>query len=154
MEVVHGWREIPAKLTGAALAIGNFDGVHRGHQAVFDAAAEAGRGRKGSAVALPVGAMVFEPHPRRYFQPDKPLFCLTPLQRKLELFEAYGLDFAAVIPFDAELAGKSAAEFVRDVLVDGYGVRHVAVGFDFLFGKGREGNAARLAAAERATASA
>ena len=113
---------------------------------MFDAAIEAGRGPVPSARRL-AGAMVFEPHPRRYFQPDKPLFCLTPIERKLELFAAYGLDFAAVIPFDAALAGKTRPGFVRDVLVEGYGVRHVAVGFDFLFGKGREGNAAKLTAA-------
>jgi riboflavin kinase/FMN adenylyltransferase len=142
MEIVQGWREVPAGLKGSALAIGNFDGVHRGHQAVLDAAMKAGRD-----LGRPAGAMVFEPHPLRYFQPGRALFCLTPLERKLDLFAAYGLDFAAVVTFDAELAGMTAPRFVREALVEGYDVRHVAVGFDFLFGKGRGGNAAKLKAA-------
>lgn len=141
MEVVRGWRDAPQAVKGAALAIGNFDGVHRGHQAVLDAALGAGR-----PAGRPVGAMVFEPHPRLYFQPGKALFCLTSLERRIELFAACGLDFTAVAPFDATLAAMSASEFVTTILVEGFAVSHVAVGSDFLFGRGREGNAAALAA--------
>jgi riboflavin kinase/FMN adenylyltransferase len=140
MEVLHGWRDVPERLKGASLAIGNFDGVHRGHRAVLDAAKTAGR------PGTLVGAMVFEPHPRKFFQPDKPLFQLTPLPRKLELLASRGLDLAAVLPFDAPLAGLSAESFVNDVLVEGFGIAHATTGYDFFFGKQRQGNPALLRA--------
>jgi riboflavin kinase/FMN adenylyltransferase len=140
MEVLHGWRDIPETLKGASLAIGNFDGVHRGHRAVLDAAKAAAR------PGTPVGAMVFEPHPRKFFQPDKPLFQLTPLSRKLELLASCGLGLAAVLPFDASLAGLSAEDFVRDVLVEGFGITHATTGYNFFFGKQRQGNPAVLKA--------
>ena len=138
MEVLHGWRDIPARFKGASLAIGNFDGMHRGHRAVLDAAkAAAGPG-------TPVGAMVFEPHPRKFFQPDKPMFLLTPLARKLELLASCGLGLAAVLPFDETLARLSADAFVHDVLVEGFGISHATTGYDFFFGKQRQGNPAML----------
>ena len=139
MEIIRGWRDVPAALKGASMAIGNFDGVHRGHRAVLDAA------RAAAAIAhCPAGVVVFEPHPRKFFHPQKPLFMLTTLERKLELFEAYGVEIAAVLPFGADLASLSAESFVRDVLVEGFGVRHASTGYDFFFGKGREGNPAVL----------
>lgn len=131
MDVVKGWRNVPSKWKGASLAIGNFDGVHRGHQKVLEAAKAAGD---------IWGVMAFEPHPRKFFQPELPLFRLTPLPRKLELFALYGCDFAAIIPFDAELASLTAEDFVREVLIEGFAIRHAAVGYDFFFGKGRSGN--------------
>lgn len=135
MEVIRRWRDVPPALQRASVAIGNFDGVHMGHRAVLDAAKVAARpgGR-------PAGVVVFEPHPRKFFRPEKPLFLLTSLDRKLELFEAYGLDIAVVLPFDATLASLSPESFVRDVLVDGLQIRHATTGYDFFFGKGREGN--------------
>jgi hypothetical protein len=108
MEVLEGYRHCPESLKGAALAIGNFDGVHRGHQAVLQTAQEAAK-----AAGAPAGVMTFEPHPRQFFQPDAPLFRLTPEPVKLELFAALGLDFAAVLRFDAALAidaGNDAAK--------------------------------------------
>ena len=140
MEVLQGWRDVPERLMGASLGIGNFDGVHRGHRAVLDAA---------KAAARPeglVGAMVFEPHPRKFFQPDKPLFQITPLDRKLELLASCGLDLAAVLPFDGALAGLSAEAFVQDVLVEGFGISHATTGYNFFFGKHRQGNPAVLRA--------
>jgi riboflavin kinase / FMN adenylyltransferase len=134
MDVLHGWTDVPARLKAASLAIGNFDGVHRGHRAVLDAA------KASAKPGAPIGAMVFEPHPRRFFQPDKPLFQLTPLPRKLELLEACGLDFVAVLKFDALLAGLSAEDFVREVLVEGLGISHATTGYNFFFGKKRQGN--------------
>ena len=83
---------------------------------------------------------MFEPHPREFFQPDKPHFRLTPLPRKLALLEALGLDVAVVVRFDAALAGLTAEAFIERVLVQGLGVRHVVVGYDFRFGKGRAGD--------------
>jgi riboflavin kinase/FMN adenylyltransferase len=140
MEVLHGWRDVPETLRGASLAVGNFDGMHRGHRAVLDAANAAAR------PGAPVGAMVFEPHPRKYFQPKKPLFQLTSLTRKLELLASRGLDLAAVLPFDARLAELSAEDFVRDVLVEGFGITHATTGYNFFFGKQRQGNPALLKA--------
>jgi riboflavin kinase / FMN adenylyltransferase len=140
MEVLHGWCDVPETLRGASLAIGNFDGMHRGHRAVLDAAKAAAR------PGAPVGAMVFEPHPRKYFQPKKPLFQLTSLARKLELLASCGLDLAAVLPFDATLAELSAEDFVRDVLAEGFGISHATTGYNFFFGKQRQGNSALLKA--------
>ncbi len=137
MEVLNGWRDVPEALKGASLAIGNFDGVHRGHRAVIAAAAGPG---------VLAGAMVFEPHPRAFFQPNRPLFQLTSLERKLELLENCGLDLVAVLPFNAELAGLSAESFVHNVLVEGFAVSYATVGYNFYFGKGRQGNPAVLEA--------
>jgi riboflavin kinase/FMN adenylyltransferase len=140
MEVLYGWQEVPGELKGASLAIGNFDGVHKGHRAVLEAAkAAAGPDRL-------AGAMIFEPHPRKFFQPDKPLFQLTTLERKLELLAACGLGLAAVLPFGKELASLGAESFVREVLVDAFAVRHVTTGYNFFFGKGRQGNPEALRA--------
>jgi riboflavin kinase/FMN adenylyltransferase len=133
MDVLHGWQDTPEALRGASLAIGNFDGMHRGHRVVLDVARAAAPGRK-------AGAIVFEPHPRKFFQPDKPLFQLTSLARKLELLAGCGMDLAVVLPFDAQLAGLTAEGFVHDVLVEGLAIGHVTTGYNFFFGKGRKGN--------------
>lgn len=133
MEVFHGWRDVPDRLRGASLAIGKFDGVHRGHRAVLDLA------RQNTPPGKLTGAMVFEPHPRKFFQPEKALFELTPLPRKLELLAECGLDLVAVLPFDRELASLSAEDFVSDVLVHGFAISHAATGFNFFFGKNRQG---------------
>ena len=135
MRIVHGIDNVPASARGAALAIGNFDGVHRGHQALLKATRDqAGR------LSAQTGAIVFEPHPREYFQPDKPHFRLTQLPLKLRLLERFGLDVAVVLAFDAGLAGLSADEFIARVLVDALAARQVVVGYDFRFGKGRGGD--------------
>lgn len=139
MDIIRGWHDVAPALKGASLAIGNFDGVHRGHRAVLDAARLAAHRLGGAA-----GAMVFEPHPRKFFQPAKPLFLLTPLERKLALFRECGLAMTAVLPFDAELASLSAEDFVREVLVGAFGIRHAVTGYDFFFGKGREGTPEKL----------
>ena len=91
--------------------------------------------------------MLFDPHPRAFFQPDAPHFTLTPMPQRLALMAEQELDFAAVLPFDAELAALSAEQFIDQVLVAGFGVRHVVVGYDFCFGKGRLGTGATLATA-------
>ena len=131
MQVLHDITSCPDALRGASLAIGNFDGVHRGHQAVLNAACQRG---------TPAGVLTFEPHPRVFFQPDKALFRLTPEPLKLRLFEALGLDMAVVLKFDAVLASRPAADFVRDILVENLRVSHVITGSNFHFGKGRDGN--------------
>lgn len=136
MLIVQGYDQAPPASRGAALAIGNFDGVHRGHQALLKATLEEAR-----KFAIPAGTVVFEPHPREFFQPDKPHFRLTPLPLKLRLLADLGLDVAVVLPFDGGLAGLPAEEFIARVLVEALGVRHVVIGHDFRFGKGRGGDA-------------
>jgi riboflavin kinase / FMN adenylyltransferase len=146
MLIVHGYKDVPAQARGAVLAIGNFDGVHRGHQALLRAASAIGR-----ELGAPTGALIFEPHPREFFHPEEPHFHLTPLPQKLAIFDRLGLDIAVVLPFDAQLAALSADEFVDRVIVDGLGARHVVIGHDFFFGRNRGGTPETMqAAASRA----
>lgn len=135
MKVQHGFDHVPPALRGGVLAIGNFDGVHRGHQALLKSATETAR-----ATGHIAGAIVFEPHPHDFFQPDQPQFRLTSQTEKIRLFRLMGLDVAIVLPFDVHLANMPAQEFLERVLVAGLGVRHVVVGYDFFFGKDRAGN--------------
>jgi len=135
MEVLHDTDDVPASARGAALAIGNFDGVHRGHQALLKVAHDEAAKLRRSA-----GAILFEPHPREFFQPERPHFRLTPLPLKLELLERFGLDLVVVLRFDAALAALSAQAFIDRVLVDKLGAAHVVIGYDFRFGKGRGGD--------------
>ena len=144
MEVLRGWREVPAASRGGVLAIGNFDGVHRGHQSVL-ARAKAIAGRQGKRA----GAVVFEPHPRTFFAPDEPFFRLTPLTLKLELLAALGLDQTFVIDFTPELAGLSAEAFATEVVGRGLGAHHLVVGYNFTYGKGRTGSPEALTALGR-----
>jgi riboflavin kinase/FMN adenylyltransferase len=133
-EVVHDFGPGEA-LRGATVAIGNFDGVHRGHKAVIAAAlARAG------ALGKPSAALTFEPHPRAFFDPDEPLFRLTPEDAKLRLLAAAGLDGAIVLTFNAELAKLSAQDFVQRVLVDRFAISGAAIGFNFHFGANRAGS--------------
>jgi riboflavin kinase/FMN adenylyltransferase len=134
MRVVQGFRGVPDAARGSVLAIGNFDGVHRGHQALFAASIA-----KGKEIGAPSGALIFEPHPREYFHPKEPHFRLTTQAQKLAIFEALGLELAIVLDFDAELAELAAEAFVSRVLVEGLGARHVVIGHDFFFGKNRGG---------------
>ncbi|MBL4627350.1 MAG: bifunctional riboflavin kinase/FAD synthetase [Roseicyclus sp.] len=122
---------------GASVAIGNFDGVHRGHQHVLNLA---------KRLDVPLGVVTFEPHPREVFAPDAPPFRLMNAEARANRLEKLGVDLLTELPFDARLSGLSDAEFVRDVLVGGLGISHAVVGADFCFGKGRAGNAASLRA--------
>ena len=144
MDVVRSWQDVPGSLKGAALAIGNFDGVHRGHQAVLLEAK-----RIADAEGRRSGAVVFDPHPRAFFAPEQPFFYLTPLPLKLELLAELGLDQTFVIPFNRELSSLSADAFATEVVGQGLGASHVVVGYDFTYGKGRTGTTERLAAIGR-----
>ena len=130
-----------AGLPSPLVAIGNFDGVHRGHRAVIDAAIKRAR-----AAGHPSAALTFEPHPRSYFRPDEPSFRLTDETAKLRLLAATGLDGAIVLTFDAALANLSAEDFVARILVERLAASGVAVGFNFHFGKNRAGSPEFLAA--------
>ncbi len=140
MELLKQYRNVPVPQQGCSLAIGNFDGVHKGHQKVLATAMQVA-----SDQGIPSGVMAFEPHPRVFFQPQRPLFRLTSLDAKLDLFSTFGLDLAAVMPFNADMASLSAHDFVAKVLVDGFKVRHVVTGYNFFFGQGRGGNPQVLA---------
>jgi riboflavin kinase / FMN adenylyltransferase len=128
-------------LRGAVVAIGNFDGVHRGHKAVIAAAQ-----RRAAALGRPAAALTFEPHPRAFFNPGEPLFRLTDAAAKLRLLAATGLDGAIVLTFDDALANLSAEDFVSRILVERFAVSGAAIGFNFHFGANRAGSPDFLAA--------
>ncbi len=135
MKIVRKLSAIPDELRGTILALGNFDGVHKGHQMVLNSALEAAK-----KAEIPCGAMVFEPHPREFFNPAKPVFRLTPIEAKLAVFAAIGLDYCVVVPFDDAFSRQSAAAFVADSLVGTLKIRHVVAGYDFHFGHNRQGD--------------
>ena len=122
-------------LHGAVVAIGNFDGVHRGHKAVIAAALARAR-----SLNKPAAALTFEPHPRAFFHPGEPLFRLTDEAAKLRLLAATGLDGAIVLTFDEALAKLSAEDFVSRVLVERLAIGGAAIGFNFHFGANRAGS--------------
>ncbi|MDE2476645.1 MAG: bifunctional riboflavin kinase/FAD synthetase [Alphaproteobacteria bacterium] len=140
MRIVRHYRSPPDAAKGAVIALGNFDGVHRGHQALI---AEARR--VATAAGRPLAAMVFEPYPREFFQPNAEPFRLTSFRSKAELLTAAGVDYLVVVKFNAEIAGLLAQDFVTDVLVRDLAAAHVVVGEDFRFGKARGGDATVLA---------
>ncbi len=139
MRMIRHCGEMVAELKGSVLALGNFDGVHLGHQAVIRAAMEAG-----ATAGLPHAVMTFEPHPRALFNPDQPPFRLTPFRVKARLIEALGVDVCFMPHFDKSFASQTAEDFVADLLVGCLGVRRVVVGYDYVFGKGRQGTGAFL----------
>ena len=135
MQIFRHYEQVPESARGATVAIGNFDGVHKGHQALLQHA---------RALGGKLGVLVFEPHPQEFFRPDTPRFRLTPFRAKARLLEQHGVSLLFALHFDADFASLSADEFITRVLVQGLGVRHVIVGEDFCFGKGRKGNLALL----------
>lgn len=122
-------------LRGGVYALGNFDGVHRGHRVVVKGTID-----KARAMGVPARVLTFEPHPRSFFKPDLPPFRLTPAPKKFRLLKALGVDDVIVEPFTAELAEMSAQDFVERILIQRYGAQHVVAGFDFVFGHGRGGD--------------
>ncbi|HYE49957.1 MAG TPA: bifunctional riboflavin kinase/FAD synthetase [Azospirillaceae bacterium] len=135
MKLFRHHTDLPAEARGAAVALGNFDGVHRGHRAVI-AEAQA----RAAALGAPSAVLTFEPHPRTLFRPADPPFRLTPLRIKARLIEAQGVDALFVLHFDEALSRMSAEQFVAEVLVGGLGARHVVAGYDFVFGHKRGGD--------------
>lgn len=130
---------LPAALRGGVIAIGNFDGVHRGHQEVLGRALQEAESR-----ASPVLALTFEPHPRKLFRPDQSHFVLTEPPMKAKLIGLIGFDAVVEQPFTRAFAEQSAEQFVTDILEARLGVSHVVTGFDFHFGKDRQGGPAFL----------
>ncbi len=136
---IEDLKNLPAACTGGVVAIGNFDGVHRGHRAVLDKALEIARETNRPALVL-----TFEPHPRTVFQPDRPVFRLTPAPLKAQLLGALGFDGVVEQQFSKEFSAHTADEFIQLILIDGLKASHVITGFDFHFGKGRQGGPAYL----------
>ena len=123
------------RLPRPVIAIGNFDGVHRGHRAVIGTAME-----RAAAMHRPAAVLTFEPHPRSFFHPDAPSFQLSSEAAKLRLLAATGLDGAVVLTFDEALAHLSAEHFVERILVDRLAISGAVIGFNFHFGKDRRGS--------------
>lgn len=126
---------MPEPLRGAVIALGNFDGFHRGHQAVAGEAI-----RWAHAEGRPSIIATFDPHPVRFFRPDVPPFRLTTLEQRQELYLAAGATAMLVFHFDADLAGTSAEDFIQRILIDRFGAHGVVTGGDFTFGRGAKGN--------------
>lgn len=130
---------LPQHLKGGVVAIGNFDGVHRGHQWVLAKALELAEQRN-----VPALVLTFEPHPRSVFKPDSPVYRLTPAPLKARLLEGLGFHSVIEYPFSLDFSQRSADEFVHSILMDWIDVSEVVTGFDFHFGRGREGGPAFL----------
>ncbi|PHQ70006.1 MAG: riboflavin biosynthesis protein RibF [Sneathiella sp.] len=134
MRILRSYKDVPEECQGLVLAIGNFDGVHRGHQSVIAHAQEVA-----DKLGVPSGVLTFEPHPREFFAPDAPPFRISSMETKAAHLKWLGVDVMAAVDFDLAFSQKSAEEFVHDVLVEGYGAVHVVVGYDFIFGHKRQG---------------
>jgi riboflavin kinase / FMN adenylyltransferase len=124
---------------GAAAAIGNFDGVHLGHRAVIDMARAAG-----DRISAPLGVMTFEPHPRQFFAPDAPPFRLMSREARAHRLEKLGVEKLYELNFNAALSSLTPRDFAQRIIADGLGLKHVVIGADFCFGKGRAGTAQHL----------
>ncbi len=127
---------ITTEARGSVVAIGNFDGIHRGHQGLLNAAKKIARetGKK-------VGVLTFEPHPRALFQPNQPPARLTPAEVKTAELDKHGIDYLFSLPFDWEFASQCAEDFVQNVLIQSLGASHIIIGDNFCFGQLRKGNA-------------
>jgi riboflavin kinase/FMN adenylyltransferase len=141
MRIVRDYSFVAPEDRGASAAIGNFDGVHLGHQSVIDMART-----QAQAIGAPLGLVTFEPHPRQYFAPDAPAFRLMGREARANRLAKLGVQRLYELNFNAALAGLSPRDFAQDVIADGLGLKHVVVGADFCFGKGRSGTAQDLQA--------
>lgn len=144
MQIIRDFQFVADADRGASAAIGNFDGVHRGHQYVIDIARE-----RAVALGAPLGVMTFEPHPREYFAPNAPDFRLMNAEARANRLEWLGVDKLYELTFNDTLSALSPEDFVQRVIVDGLGLSHVVVGQDFHFGKNRAGDITLLEAMGR-----
>ncbi len=139
MEVIRGLHNLRPEHRGCVMTIGNYDGVHRGHQAVLE-----GLHAEAQRRDLPVLVTLFEPTPREFFAPEGAPARLASLREKLEDLQGFGVDRVLCLPFNSRLASLSAEQFVQDVIVDGVAASYVAIGDDFRFGSKRSGDYALL----------
>jgi riboflavin kinase / FMN adenylyltransferase len=144
MRIFRHYDDVPNASRGATVTIGNFDGVHLGHQALI-----AHTKALAKKLGAPLGVVAFEPHPQEFFRPSPESFRLTPFRAKARLIAEQGADVMYALAFDKQMATKPAEQFIEDVLVKGLGVKGVVIGSDFQFGKGRDGNADVLREAGR-----
>lgn len=142
MELIRGFHNLRPQHRGCVATIGNFDGVHLGHQAVLGQLAEAG-----SRLGLPTVVITFEPQPQEYFGAAAQAPRLTRLREKLQALRRYSVERVVCLPFNESLAAMAAQQFIKRLLVDGLDVRYLVVGDDFRFGHRREGDFAMLKAA-------
>src|SRR4051812_23192896 len=140
MERLDGGSAVPAAYRGGIVALGNFDGFHKGHQAVVGRAVERAR-----AEGSPALVATFDPHPMRFFRPDSPWFRLTTMDQRARLFEAAGVDATYVFRFDSGFAAASPEAFVGDWLAERLGAAGIVTGEDFTFGRNRGGDVRLLA---------
>ncbi|MCJ8323226.1 MAG: bifunctional riboflavin kinase/FAD synthetase [Rhizobiales bacterium] len=143
-ETVNGSRQLPDDKKSAILAIGNFDGVHKGHQYILKQALEIAQQTGSSKQRKPFGVITFSPHPRAFFNPTGNFFRLTDNATRADLFEQLGIDILVMLEFSKQLAALTAEEFVQKILVTMLGISHIIVGENFYFGKNRQGNAEML----------
>lgn len=141
MRRITSLSQVSAEDRGACACVGNFDGVHRGHQSVLDLTRAAARTRN-----APLAVLTFEPHPREVFRPDGEPFRLMNAEARAHRLDRLGVDLLFELPFDHQLYGLTESEFCQQVLVEGLGLSSVTVGADFCYGKGRTGNVATLQA--------
>lgn len=139
MRIIRDYQFLEEQDRGATVAIGNFDGVHRGHLSVIELARQA-------APDAPLGVMTFEPHPREFFSPDAPAFRLMSAEARAHRLEKVGVEKLYQLNFNQALSSLSPREFAQQVITDGLGLAHVVVGADFCFGKGRKGTVEDLKA--------
>ena len=139
MRTLTFWNGLKNDDRGASAAIGNFDGIHIGHRAVIDIARD-----HAAQLGAPLGIVTFEPHPREFFAPDAPPFRLMNAETKMNRLEKLGVQRLYQLPFDGTMVNLTAREFAQQVIVQGLGLKHIVVGADFCFGKGRSGTAADL----------
>ncbi len=139
MQTYRDWRDLPEAARGATVALGNFDGVHRGHLKVLEAAHAARPG-------APLGVLTFEPHPREVFRPDDPPFRLMLSAERADALAAHGVALLYELPFDRAFSWMSAEEFIVQVLREGLGAKHLTCGTDFAFGHRRGGDTRLLGA--------
>ncbi len=139
MRIFRHYDDVPPALRGAVVAIGNFDGVHRGHRALIAEAKMQAEARRS-----PLAVLSFEPHPQEFFKPSPDCFRLTPLRAKARLLSDLGVDALFALNFDADMAKRTPQDFIQNVLVEGLGISGAVVGHDFEFGQKRAGNLATL----------
>ena len=142
MELIRGLHNLRERHRGCVATIGNFDGVHRGHQQVLS-----GVRRKAQELGVPSVVIIFEPQPREFFAPDAAPPRLTRFGEKIRLLEAEGVDRVLCLSFNERLRALSAEQFIESLLLEGLGVKHFVVGDDFRFGCDRRGDYALLKAA-------
>lgn len=139
MQIINGIEILNKNFEGSVVTIGNFDGVHKGHVEIFRQLKE-----KGRILGLPSVVVTFEPHPLKVLAPDKAPRLINNSEQKGALISLSGIDFLVVIPFTTEFSLTSADEFVQNTLCDSLGMRHMIIGHDYAFGRGREGNCMTL----------